>query len=81
VVIRVIFARAELPLVGFADAHHRLAEARAGGEWVEGHHAGEERALRPVGEPVFAGIRELPIGDAFHDGEDFGVPFGGGDAG
>lgn len=27
------------------------------------------------------GFGELPIGDAFHDGEDFGVPFGGGDAG
>lgn len=81
VIVGVIVARAELPLVGFADALHRCAETRTGGRLIEGHHAGEECALRPVGEPVLAGIRELPVGDALQHREGFGVSLGRGDAG
>ena len=81
VIVGVIFARAGLPLVAVAHADHRFTETRIGGRLIEGHHVGEKCALRPVGERVLAGIRELPIGGALHHREGFGVPLGRGDAG
>jgi hypothetical protein len=81
VIVGVIFARAGLALVGVAYADHRFTETRTGGRVIEGHHVGEKCALRPVGERVLAGIRELPVGAALHHREGFGVPLGRGDAG
>ena len=70
VVIRVVKARPEFPIVRLAHRAHRVAVFRIAGNSRQRHEARFACRLNPAHSRVGRGIRQLPVGHALHRGED-----------
>ena len=71
VIVGMVRARTELPVVPLADLAQLVDETRAGGHFCERHHAGIKCGIVPADWRPFRRIGQLPIGRPFHQGGDF----------
>ena len=69
-IIGVKFFRAKLPMIRLAHRQHRVTIFGIAGNTRQRHEARVAGTMRPIRWLMRGWVRQLPVGHAFHDGED-----------